>query len=166
MNFEKDILIDEGALEVEWVNQPALAMQYGIYLARAYRTFQKAEENVKLVRAELIKLLIDDPDEYVETGTKITGPIIESFYRNHVRHKDAKNEWVEAQYELKIAEIAQKEISTTRKAALQNLVTLHGQNYFAGPTLPRDITFEVRKRNETSEGNARIAKRIKRKPKK
>lgn len=167
MNFEKDILIDEGALEVEWVNQPALAMSYGVELAKAFRTFQKAEERVKLVKAELTNMLLDDPSEYLEPDQKPTGPVIEAFYRNHERHKEAKEEWVQAQYDLKIAEIAQKEISTTRKAALQNLVTLHGQNYFAGPSMPRDISFEVkRKRNDTAETNVRIGKRMKRTTKK
>lgn len=29
-----------------------------------------------------------------------------------------------------------------RKAALENLVKLHGQNYFAGPSIPRDLNKE------------------------
>lgn len=140
MNYEEDIRIDETALDVEWLEQASLAMRYGKHWARCKMALTLAEEKIKVVRAELIKLANEDPDKYLGEGTKATAPNIEAFYRMHKRHKEAKQEWIDAQFELNIAEIAKNEISFTRKAALENLVVLHGQQYFAGPRIPRDLS--------------------------
>ena len=41
-----------------------------------------------------------------------------------------------------------------RKDALENLVRLHGQQYFAGPKIPRDLPSEMEKRtNKNKEVN-------------
>jgi hypothetical protein len=142
MNYEDDIRIDDSALDVEWCEQANLSMRYGKHYAECRKALTLSEEKIKIVRAELIKLANQDPDRYLGSGVKPTAPNIEAFYRNHVRHKAAKDEWVEAQYELNMAEVAKNEISFTRKAALEALVTLHGQNYFAGPKMPRNLTEE------------------------
>lgn len=162
LNYEKDILIDETSLDVEWLNQAALAMRYGKYWADCQLKVQQAEERIKLIRAELVKEANEDPDSTLGEGVKPTGPNIEAYYRNHKRHKQAKQEWVEACYELNIADIAKKEISTTRKAALENLVRLHGQSYFSGPNMPRDINFEAEKVRKAKDTDGRIAERMKR----
>ena len=156
MNYELDIEIDDSALDVEWLHQPALALKYGVYLAECRQTLQQAEETVKLIRAELIKKANDDSDRYLGKGVKPTGANIESYYRNHRRHKEAKEEWVKAQFEVNVAEVAYKEISTARKAALQNLVELHGQNYFAGPSVPRDLTYENLQKEKQKSSNKKI----------
>ena len=44
--------------------------------------------------------------------------------------------------ELEYAELAFQEIAWTRKKSLENLVILHGQQYFAGPKMPRNISEE------------------------
>jgi len=141
MDYENDIKIDETALDVEWLNQPELAMKYGLHWAKCARAFQQAEENIKLIRAELCK-------EAYEKYDKPTATVIETYYRNHERHIEAKEQWMKAQYKLNIAEVAKWQISNTRKEALENLVKLHGQNYFAGPSMPRDLSSEVEIRKE------------------
>ena len=162
MNYEIDVIIDSEALDVEWLNQPALAMKYGKHWADCMRTHQQAEENVKLVRSELIKQASENPDKYLD-GVKATGPVLEAYYRNHKKHIKAKEELVIAQYELNIAEIAKKEISTTRKAALQNLVELHGQHYFAGPSVPRDLSYENTQKEKQKNSNTKVGKKLTRK---
>jgi len=37
-----------------------------------------------------------------------------------------------------------------RKDALENLVRLHGQQYFAGPKMPRDVQWERQQKIERS----------------
>jgi hypothetical protein len=82
---------------------------------------------------------------------------IESFYRLDKIYQQLKSKWIEAQEEADFAELAQKEISWGRRSALENLVTLHGQQYFAGPKVPRDL------QKERSKSQALIAKSLKRK---
>jgi hypothetical protein len=56
-----------------------------------------------------------------------------------------------------MAEVAKNEFSFTRKAALENLVQLHGQNYFAGPKVPRNLSKE---RDEKEERQKRVMTNI------
>ena len=163
MNYEEDMYIDETALDIEILEQATLALKYGRYWAECRERVTRAEENIKVVRSELIKLANQDPDKYLGDGIKPTGPNIEAFYRSHPDHKEAKEEWIEAQFELDMAEVAKNEISFTRKAALENLVRLHGQQYFAGPSTPHDLS-ELREERK-NQLHHRIGQSLKRKPK-
>jgi len=147
MDYERDVRIDETALDVEWLEQASLSHKYGKHWAQCKKTLTLAEEKIKVVRAELISEANADPSACCNKE-KPNAADIEAYYRNHPRHKEAKQEWVEAQYEFDMAEVAKNEIGFTRKAALENLVKLHGQMYFAGPSGPRDLEEEKRRRDE------------------
>lgn len=161
MNYEKDMSIDESALDVEWLDQTALAFKYGRHWAECQEALTRAEEDIKLIRSELIKKAHEFPEKCFGEGVvKPTGPMVESYYRNHKRHQDAKDAWVKAQYEANVADIARKEISMTRKKALENLVQLHGQEYFAGPRVPRNLAEEREMKNKHL--NVKISNKLKR----
>jgi len=147
MNYNEDIRIDETALDVEWLDQASLAMRWGKHWAVCKRRFTEAEEKVKVIRAELIAEANQNPVKccYKE---KPNAADIEAYYRNSKRHKQAKEEWAQAQYDLDIAEVAKNEISYTRKVSLENLVKLYGQQYFAGPSMPRDLTWERKEKQK------------------
>lgn len=162
MNFEDDMHIDESTLDIELLDQGTLALKYGRYWAQCKERLTRAEENIKVIRSELIRLANDDPNKHLGLDVKPTGPNIEAFYRNHPEHKQAKEEWIEAQYELDMAEVAKNEISFTRKAMLDGLVRLHGQGYIAGPITPHNLS-ELRKEKQI-ELHHRIGKTLKRKP--
>jgi hypothetical protein len=162
MQYEEDMKIDETALDVEWLNQPILAMKYGRHYADCFRLHQQAEENLKVVKAELIKKINDDPDKYLGVGVKATGPNVEACYRDRKEHKVAKEQWIAAQFELNIAAAVKSEISFSRKAALENLVILHGQSYFAGPKMPRDLTSEVQHKEAQKTADAIVIRKMRR----
>jgi len=159
MNYEEDMRIDETALDVEWLEQATLAMKYGRHFALCKRRLIEAEEKLKVVKAELIAEANANPTKCCSKD-KPNAADIEAYYRNHKRHKAVKEAWVDAQYECDMAEIAKNEVSFTRKAALEQLVSLFISNYFAGPKMPRDITWE---RGEFSKKvNTGIANKLKR----
>jgi len=162
MNYEKDMRIDETSLDIEWLEQAELAMKYGGIYSDARKELEQAEEEVKVIRSELVKEANEDPDKYLGDGIKPTGPNVEAYYRTHKRHKDCKQKIIDLQFELSNAEIAKSEISFTRKAALENLVVLHGQQYFAGPKVPRAITSEREKHEKQKKVDAGVGKRLKR----
>lgn len=162
MDFEKDIEIDETALEIEWLNQPKLAMRYGKHWAQCQKRVTQAEEEVKLIRSRLIKQANTDPDKYLGKGIKATAPVVEAYYREHEDHIEAKKDLVDAQYEANIADIAKWEISNSRKTALENLVRLHAQHYFAGPSMPRDITIEAEKVRKAKSVDTGVGKALQR----
>lgn len=142
MNYEQDAYIDETALDVEWLEQAELAIKYGKHWAMCKKKYTHAEEKIKLVRADLVKQANEDPDKHLGDGVKPTAVNVESYYRSHPDHKKAKQEWIELGYELNVAEVARNEISYARKSALENLVRLHAQQYFAGPSVPRKLEQE------------------------
>lgn len=150
LNYEDDAYIDDQALDLEWLEQAQLARKYGRNYARWEAKVRETEENIKVVRAELISKANRFPDKYLKLpdGVKPTLPIIEAYYRNNERHKEAKREWLDACEERDNAKIAYEEISKTRKAALQNMVQLHGMDYFAGPAIPHNLKDERKRRNE------------------
>jgi hypothetical protein len=138
MNYKKDLEIDPDAIDIEWLGQAELAMRYVKHYSECRKRLTLAEEKIKIIRAELIQKANSDPMRYCKKD-KPNAADIEAYYRNHPSHKAAKDEWVEAQYEFTMAEGAKNEFSFTRKAALEALVTLHGQQYFAGPSIPRNL---------------------------
>jgi len=141
MDYKADVKIDETALDIEWLEQASLAMKYGRFYAVAKKNLTASVEKLKVIKAELIAEANKNPMKCCKKD-KPNAADIEAYYRNHQRHKDAKDEWMELQFELDMCEIAKNEISFTRKSALENLVRLHGQQYFAGPKVPRDISWE------------------------
>lgn len=160
MNYEEDIRIDDSALDLEWLEQASLAMKYGRHYAICRKRLTEAEEKIKITRAELIAEANADPVGCCNKD-KPNAADIEAYYRNNKRHKEAKENWVTAQFELDMAEIAKNEISYTRKVALENLVRLHGQQYFAGPKIPRDLNWE--RQEHEKKVNAGIASKLQRK---
>lgn len=162
MDYEKDVKIDESALDVEWLNQPALALQYGVYYAKCFKKLQEAEEHIKLVRAQLIAKVNDDPEYHLGKGVKATVANVEQYYLQHEDHVEAKKDVIQAQYELNIADAAKWQISNARKDALENLVKLHGQNYFAGPNIPRDLSYENQQFHKQQQVDSGIANKLKR----
>ncbi len=157
LNYERDIRIDESALDVEWLEQANLAMKYGRHYAECHKALTEAEEKIKIVRAELIEEANLNPIKCTHKE-KPNAADIEAYYRNHKRHKAAKDAWIEAQLECEIAEIAKNEISFTRKAALENLGSLYIAGYFAGPKVPRNLTEELEARQKRIDSG--ISKRL------
>jgi len=166
MDYKVDVVIDENALDVECLQQAELGIKWGNNWAHHQKLVQKAEEKVKIIRAELIAEASEHPEKYLGKDVKVTGPTIEAYYRTHERHKTAKTNLINAQFDLNVAEIAKKEISVTRKAQLANLIELQGQNYFSGPTEPRDLSHEAMKRRMQKKVDAGVSKSLKRKDKK
>jgi len=156
-NYKKDMAIDDTALDIEWLEQAELATKWGIEWVNAKDELARAEENVKITRAELVQKANADPDRYLGDGVKATAPNIEAYYRTHKLHKAAKERWLTALKQVGVLEVVKNEISFTRKAALENMVQLHGQSYFAGPKMPRDLHTERKDRNKTrQEANKRV----------
>ena len=149
LDFERDIVIDENALDVEWLEQPRLALKYGKYLVQTKAEVRRLEQLKKTVKAELILEATEKPEECCKKP-KPTIQDIESYYRRHPRYKEVVEELNKALEEMEFAEIAFKEIAITRKKALEELVELFGLQYFAGPKEPRNLSEEAKKRREIS----------------
>lgn len=180
MDYSKDGQIDINALDIEWVTLPKKEEQYIEQVAELKKEFTSCVENhkmmhekLKTVRSILIKKVHADPEKYIGK-TKATAPEAEAFYRTHKKYKEAKQNEIDAEIEMIHAEDAWNTakdmkdlLHFTKTKALENLVTLHGQGYFAGPKMPRDINREMEryeeKQTKKKKRSEKIGKGLKRK---
>ena len=135
-DYEEDLAIDPDALDVEWLDHPARFMRYAEACAKAKKKLDESHERVKVVRSKLVKRIKEQ-----EGGT---AQEIEAKYRNSPRHKKAKQAMINAEYQFNVLSNAVSAMHA-RRSALENLVRLHGQSYFAGPQEPRDLSLEFGK---------------------
>lgn len=162
MDYEKDVFIDESALDIEWLEQPVLMLRYTKYVAKLKKRLAKQEVLLGLVRADLDKTIRKDPDSF--GLAKITNEGIFQVIQRQDEYKDAASIVIDLKYEAEVARGAVAAIEQ-RKAALENLVKLFGQQYFAGPSVPRDLSREWEQREKQKKADSKVAKRMKRKGK-
>lgn len=164
MDYEKDTTIDESALDVEWLRQAELTRKYAKYLKEIRKKVRRLQERKKTIRSELI-LKVNNDSQTLIGKNKPNAADIEAFYRTQKEYKEAVEELIEEEEELKYVEDAFSEIAWTRKKALENLVILHGQQYFAGPKVPRDLSKEWEQKQKQKQVDSGIAKSMKRRNK-
>ena len=160
MDFEKDVNIDETILDVEWLEQPSLMLKYGRLVVEARKGYDLAKENLDVVKAELDKEIRSNPEKF--KLAKATESAILSAILTHPRYKEASERLIEAKYNLSMYQTAANAIDA-KKAALENLVKLHGQQYFAGPKVPHDLSVERQKMHTQKkvDGKIKVARRKK-----
>lgn len=155
LNYEQDMEIDVDALDIEWLEQASLAMKYGRHVSFLRRKVNQLEEKKKTERSELIQEANEDPQGCCSKD-KPNAADIEAYYRSSTPYKNVVQQLLDAQYELSMAEVAFSEISRTRRTALENLVRLNGQQYFAGPKVPRDLSKEWENRQRQRQANSTV----------
>ena len=159
MNYEKDIRIDESALDVEWLGQASLMLKYSRILAMSRKRADHAKINADVIKAELDKKIRAVPENY--DLSKITEVAISNIILTSEEYKEAQTEIIEALYEVNMAQSAVRAIEQ-RKDALENLVKLYGQQYFAGPKIPRDISKEWEAREKQNQSNTQVGTALRR----
>ena len=153
INYEVDVSIDPDSLDTEWLAQPRLMIKYSQLSAQARAQYETAKTNLDIVKAELDKEIRKDPEKF--EVYKITEGAIFSAIIIHSKYKEAMDALQTAQYEMNIAISAVSSIDS-KKTALENLVRLHGMQYFAGPSVPRDLSKEWERKNAQKESNKKI----------
>ena len=163
MNYEKDIRIDPDALDVEWLQQASLTFTYADHCAKVRQDLDYVKQRMDIIMAELDSEVRSDPEEF--GLEKITEAAIRNAIIQTTKYQEIHAEYLSAKYEYEMAQAAIKALDQ-KKSALENLVRLHGQSYFAGPTIPRDISKEweqVEKGKIIDKGVATAMKRKKKK---
>jgi len=143
-DYENEIHIDETALDVEWLEQPKLMIKYAKYASLMRKKLELAKEELELVKSELDRDIRNNPESYglskaTDASVASTMPRVESY-------KEASKAVIEAKFEADLSMYIVKAFEQ-RKDALENLVKLHGQQYFAGPKVPRDLSKEREQKN-------------------
>lgn len=148
LRFDMDI--DPDQLDVEWLEQATKMMDWAERSAKAAKALSLAEEKVKTTRSNLSLKANRDPDATLGKGIKPTDTKIEAWYRTQPEHIAVKEALIEAQA---IASYLMNAVFAfaQRKAALENLVSLLGREYFSAPNVPRDLTSALRERRRSAD---------------
>lgn len=169
LDYSTDSKIDVNALDIEWLAHPDLESLYIQQVAKmrkrvikASEKYKIANESVKSTRSKLIQKCQNHPEKYVGQA-KATDKQAEAFYRTHPDYLIVKRKMIKAETKMMMAEddhttaVSMKDLMHfTRTKALEELVHLHGQSYFAGPQVPREINNEIRKKiNQTTKDKQR-----------
>ena len=126
LNYNKDLKIEADALDVEWVRQPELFMRYSEHCARSRTECDKAKEQLDVVRAEA-DLEIRSKYEKKPSEAQIANEVL-----LHPKVRGATEAWNQAKHQQDLM-LAAVRAFDQRKSALENLVRLAGQGYYAGP---------------------------------
>lgn len=160
MTYDEEIEIDEQALDVEWLNQPKLMLKYTRARAEAQRELDMAKEIRDVTRARVDKAIREDPEKHgVVAGPRgITEGGITAAIADHPDYIKANRAYVDSSYEFNVATGVVAAFDQ-RKTALENLVRLHGQSYFAGPKVPHDLGEMRRQKDEEAQRGVKIRRR-------
>jgi hypothetical protein len=153
LNYANDVSIDESALDVEWLRQPTLVRLYNQEVAERKHQLARLSEELGVLKAELTRKINTNPEKY--GLAKATVDTVNSTIVIQEEYQDLRNQIIESEYELEMA-IGGSRAMDHKKTALENLVKLFGQNYFAGPALPRDISKEWLESEEKHQSNSRV----------
>lgn len=157
MNYEKDMQIDEANLDLEWLEQPTLMVKYIRHAAQCDLERDQTKEALDLLKAELDLAIRSDPEKY--GLTKVTEGAIASTILMDKEYKKLNAEFQEISFESKVANNAIRAVDQ-RKSALENLVRLHGQQYFAGPSIPKQL--DEKRTQREQDRNKKISSGLKR----
>lgn len=149
LDFEKDTSINPNQLDIEWIYQANTFMKYCHALSEAAKEMDNAKQYYETVRAQCELKVRNKPEHYCKLWTgepipdKVTEAVISSILvasegKEGTPLFKAKAEWNESKFDFNILNNA-KQAMEHKKVALENLVRLTGQQYFAGPKTPRDI---------------------------
>lgn len=132
--------IDEDNLDREWLGQSALYCKYAQRAARERFKVDEAKARLDVVRAKLDKAIRSDPGEF--DLEKVTESQVSNTILLQPDYEDALKAVHEAQYDVRMVEAAVGALDQRRKA-LENLVYLHGQQYWSTPRANDETSAEA-----------------------
>lgn len=156
--------LDPNALDVACLNQPELFYKWSERAIAAEHEFDQAQFTLSVKNAELNLLIRDDPEAYglknkTEKSIESTAEKHPDLMESHQRMLIKKKRWKKLEAAKKAMEI--------RKHMIEALIQLHGQQYFAGPSVPRNLGeawLEFRKEQDerVNRKQGAIARRVRR----
>lgn len=147
MNYEADIRVDYGNLDVEWIKQADLTYYYGKEVAEARAKVDRLKEALDVDEAQaLIRAFVPGED-----GKKPTVDMAKAIAQSDPKRCLTADQLNEARRELGLIQAAYDAIQV-KKYSLENLVRLHGQSYFAGPVEPKVLGERVNMTEKATEG--------------
>lgn len=146
--FEKDRSIDPGQLDLECTQQPDLFFKWAERAVEAKKALDNAKFNLEVLEANLAIKIRRNPINY--SLHKLTDTGVKTAIQNHPRYKEAYGRYLDIKGDSLLLDKA-VEAMEQKKRMLEVLITLHGQEYFAGPSTPRNLVSAWKEAHEAQE---------------
>ncbi len=150
--------IDRERLDEEWIAQPKLFFKYASKLADAKRKLEEAKGELDVTTAELDQSIRSAPEKF--GLAKVTEGSIKQAIMTQDIYNKANSVVGGLKYKVDMYQAAVSALDH-RKRALENLVDLWAQDYWAEPRAKTNSREKIEK-----ESNAKVMERIKIKSKK
>jgi hypothetical protein len=159
-NFEKDLRIDPTQLDVESLRHPEITFKWARRSAKAEEELEQAKLNLEVVEASKSSEIRRNPKLF--GIMKVSEAAIKAATILSPSSIKAKREFIAALKRKKLLDAAVRAIEV-KKSSIEFLIRLHGQQYFAGPRVPRNLAELWTKSREEISKNVmeRQKKRIK-----
>jgi len=148
--FERDKLIDPNNLDLECLNQPELFCKWADRATLAEEYYEAAKFKTKVVEACLQNDARANPEKF--GLTKVTDTAIKATALIHDSHQEAYKAEIEAQRILGLLKNAVRTMDM-KKRMIEELGRLHGQKYFAGPSVARTLDRSWHERKQGDDEN-------------
>lgn len=135
--FSEELKIDPNELDVEAGLQAEKFFQWAERAAEARAEYDRAKLNFEVTEAKLSSKARANPTAY-GISKRVTEGSISTAVRLHPKYLAAYEGLVEARKSMELLNKAVMAMEQ-RKRMIELLVTLHGQQYFAGPSVPRNL---------------------------
>ncbi len=147
--LERDRTIDPGQLDVEAVRQADVFFKWAERAVAAKAEVDRQKLALDVLDASLQFKVRNKPENY--GIARVTEVSIGAAVIMSKRRVEAANALLRAKEQAALHDAA-REAMEQRKRMLEILVTLHGQEYFAGPSVPRDLVSAWQEHQQRSEG--------------
>ena len=134
--FEADLEIDVTALDLAAATQAEKFFKWAEQAAEAKKEMDMSKFRLDVLYAQLQTRARTDPESF--GIQKVTEAAIDTAVKVSASYREAYEKWLEAKAESIIMDEA-VEAFQHKKRMIELLVTLHGQQYFAGPSVPRNL---------------------------
>ena len=161
--FAEDRQIDPEQLDVEAVKQADRTFHYAEQSVHARANVDRIKLQMELIEARLALDCREHPENF--GLSKVTEAGIAAAVRLRKEYVEACKAHIEAREESMLLEKAVAAMEM-KESMIKVLVSLHGQQYFAGPSVPRDLVSawkEAQEKTENSVNTKQISKTRKRK---
>ena len=148
--FQKDKEIDPNRLDLECVLQPERFFYWAQAAVEASSEVDKAKLKLDVTQAKLEMECRQKPEDF--GIAKATENAITAGVKSSEKYQEAWNDYIEARKESKLLDAAVTAMEQ-KKRMLEVLITLHGQQYFAGPSVPRDLVADWKEHRKGIETN-------------
>lgn len=154
--LDEDRTIDPENLDMECCRQPELYLKWSDRYVEADWVYELKSLKLGNVEGELQILCRADPDKFGIHNKTVTEALVKAGIRQSAEYRYAYRKHLEAR---KVKMWLQGVLAALdmKKRMLETLTTLHGQQYFAGPTIPHDLV-NIWKENRKKTAGVKMAK--------